>query len=96
LQSEQPLLARYLQGLTDRSRSRAVRPPQPRRALKRLLEMQRTYPHAAFITALQQALRFGLFDLQRLEALILKHVSGEFFALDAEQQDEDEEPETEK
>jgi hypothetical protein len=28
-------------------------------------------------------LRFGLFDLQRLETLILKHVAGDFFNLES-------------
>jgi hypothetical protein len=33
-------------------------------------------------------LRFGLFDLQRQETLILKHVAGDFFNLESER-DED-------
>ncbi len=82
LRAAHPLLDRYVSELTDRDRSGATRPAQPRRALKRLLEIKRTYPHEAFLAALEQALRFGLFDLGRLEALVLKYVSGEFFALD--------------
>ncbi len=53
------------------------------RPLRRLLELQRTYPGAPFLAALEQALQFGLFDLGRVEALILKHVAGDFFNLDA-------------
>ena len=56
--------------------------------LRRLLEMKRTYPSAPFLAAVEQALRFGLFDLGRLEALILKQVAGEFFNLDAEAPDD--------
>jgi hypothetical protein len=53
------------------------------RALRRLLELKRTYPAGPFLAAVDQALRFGLFDLQRLETLILKHVAGDFFNLES-------------
>jgi len=49
--------------------------------LRRLLQIQQTYPAEPFVTALEQALRFNLFDLGRLERLVLKHVAGDFFAL---------------
>ena len=54
-----------------------------RRALRRLIGLKRTYPSGPFIAAIEQALQYGLFDLGRLEALILKQVAGDFFALDA-------------
>jgi hypothetical protein len=54
------------------------------RALHRLLELKWTYPSGPFPAAIDQALRFGLFDLGRLEALILKHVAGDFFNLDSD------------
>jgi transposase len=82
LRAAHPLLDQYVTELMRRDRGGATRPTQPRRALKRLLELKRTYPHEAFLAALEQALHFGLFDLGRLEALVLKYVSGEFFALD--------------
>ena len=44
--------------------------------------MKRTYPAGPFIAAVEQALTYGLFDLGRLEALILKEIAGDFFALD--------------
>ena len=56
---------------------------QGRRRLRRLQELQRTYPAAPFQAAIRQALAFGLFDMARLEALILKQVAGDFFALEA-------------
>jgi hypothetical protein len=34
-------------------------------------------------------LKYGLFDLNRLETLVLRHVAGDFFALDDETQDDD-------
>jgi hypothetical protein len=33
-------------------------------------------------------LKYGLFDLNRLETLVLRHVAGDFFALDDETQDD--------
>ena len=47
--------------------------------LKRLLQFQRTYPPDPFLSAVAQALTYGLYDLTRLESLILEQVRGEFF-----------------
>ena len=49
--------------------------------LKRLLQLQRTYPSEPFLAAVAQALAYGLYDLTRLESLILKQVRGAFFQL---------------
>ena len=57
-------------------------------ALRRQIEMRRTYPPGPFIAAIEQALRYGLFDLTRLEDLILKQVGGDFFALKAGENDD--------
>jgi len=77
LRGYHPNLDRYAAALKQRSRSRGIR------ALRRLLELKRTYPAAPFLAAVDQAMRFGLFDLARLETLILKHVAGDFFNLNA-------------
>jgi hypothetical protein len=50
--------------------------------LRRLLELKRTYPAEPFLAAIEQALHYGLFDLRRLERLILERVAGDFFDLD--------------
>jgi hypothetical protein len=50
--------------------------------------MKRTYPAGPFIAAIEQALHYGLFDLGRLEDLILKHVAGDFFALNTRKDDD--------
>jgi transposase len=76
LLADHPALERYAAALKSRTPGRGLR------ALKRLVELKRTYPPAPFLAAVEQALHFGLFDLGRLEALILKQVAGEFFALD--------------
>ena len=76
LAGDHPSLARYAEGLRQRSNGWG------RRALVRLLEIKRTYPSAPFIAAVEQALHYGMFDLGRLEALVLERVAGDFFALE--------------
>lgn len=71
--ADDPLLARYVAALRQRH-------PDVRR-LQRLQALQRTYPPAPFRAALEQALQYGLFDLARVERLILKSVAGDFFSL---------------
>jgi hypothetical protein len=51
------------------------------RKLQQLLELQRTYPRDAFEKAIEQALHYGLYDLSRLENLILTFICGDFFNL---------------
>ncbi len=77
LLQEHPQLEAYARALKQRGHGRGVR------ALKRLVELQRTYPRQAFEAAVKQAAHYGLYDLGRLERLILQKVAGEFFALDA-------------
>jgi transposase len=77
LAGHHPSLERYAAALKQRAHGRGVR------ALRRLLELKRTYPSAPFLAAVEQPLQFGLFDLGRLERLILKQVIGDFFTLDA-------------
>ena len=74
-------LDQFVGELKKRSGGRAVR------SLRRLLDLKRTYPPEAFEKALVQALRYGLYDLSRLERLILSQVAGDFFTIE-----EDEEP----
>jgi transposase len=81
LRGHHPSLDRYVTALRQRGNGWG------RRALRRLIGMKRTYPAGPFIAAIEQALQYGMFDLGRLEALILKQVAGEFFALDAEDDD---------
>jgi transposase len=82
LRGEAPVLEHYAAALKQHS------PRQSVRQLRRLLEMKRTYPTAPFLAALEQALQFGLFDLGRLENLVLKHVAGDFFNLDTHSDDD--------
>jgi hypothetical protein len=82
LRGDHPTLERYAAALKQRAHGRGVR------ALRRLLELKRTYPTGPFLAAVDQALHFGLFDLQRVETLILKHVAGDFFNLNNEKDDD--------
>ena len=77
LRAQHPTLDRYVAALTAGQPGRAVR------VLRRLLQIQRTYPAEPFLAAVEQALKFGLLDLSRLERLVLRHVAGDFFALDS-------------
>jgi hypothetical protein len=77
LRGDHESLARYAAALKQRTHGRGSR------ALRRLLEMKRTYPSQPFLAAITEALHFGLFDLARLETLILRRVAGDFFDLGA-------------
>jgi transposase len=56
------------------------------RVLDRLLHLKRTYPQDAFIAAITRAHTYGLYDLSRLEELILKHIAGDFFNLSTDKE----------
>jgi hypothetical protein len=79
---EHPALDRYVAALGAHLHGRGTR------ALNRLLQLKRSYPPQPFLAAVEQALKYGLFDLSRLETLVLRHVAGDFFALDDETQDD--------
>lgn len=78
LSGQDPLLDQYVATLKQRAPGRGLG------KLRRLLELKRTYPSEPFLAAVAQALQYGLFDLTRLERLILERVAGDFFALDDE------------
>ena len=82
LTGHHPSLERYAAAIKQRARGRGTH------ALRRLLELKRSYPSAPFMAAVEQALQFGMFDLGRLERLILKWVIGDFFVLDTEADDD--------
>ena len=75
LRDDSPELKAYVRALKQRGQGRSLR------ALRRLLDFQRTYPKEAFLAAVRQAAHYGLYDLGRLEKLILHQVAGNFFAL---------------
>ena len=78
LSGQAPVLDRYVAALKKRAPGRGVG------KLRRLLALKRTYPAQPFLAAITLALQYGLFDLNRLERLILERVSGDFFDLDGD------------
>jgi transposase len=87
----EPLLAPYAAGLRQRAHGRGVR------ELQRLLRLLREYPRESLLAAVREAQHYGLYDLDRLERLILRHIARDYFVLpepEPEPEDEDEdEPE---
>jgi transposase len=74
LRAELPNLSDYLTGL----RKRAPR-GQSIACLRRLRRMIRDYPRAPLLRALGDAAHYGLYDLDRVERMVLKNVQGDFF-----------------
>jgi hypothetical protein len=79
----EPRVASYLKVLKQHIGDR-------RAPLRRLLSMLQEYPREAFLSALAQAERYRLLDLDRLEKMILRQIADEYFvlALEAESSDE--------
>ena len=57
--------------------------------MRKLLDLKRTYPPEVFEKAMVEALRYGLYNLTRLEQMILSQVQGDFFNIDEDQGDEE-------
>ena len=71
-----PEIADYLASVKQHSRKLVVL------ALRQLLRLVREYPREPFLAAVQEAARYGLYDLDRLERMILRRVQRDFFRLD--------------
>src|SRR6266436_1390850 len=50
-------------------------------ALRQLLRLLKEYPRQPFLAAVQQATQYGLYDLDRLERMILRRVAQDYFLL---------------
>jgi hypothetical protein len=79
-----PELAEYVAGLKQRSRKIITL------ALRQLLRFVREYPREPLLAAVGEAARYGLYDLDRLERMILRRVTREYFLLNDEGPQEDE------
>ncbi len=71
-----PELADYVAAVKQRSRK------LPGVALRQLLRLVREYPREPLLAAVREAARYGLYDLDRLERMILRRVAREYFLLD--------------
>jgi hypothetical protein len=70
-----PEIADYLTALKQRTRKVLTL------ALRQLLRLVREYPRQPLLSAVQEAARYGLYDLDRLERMILRRVAREYFLL---------------
>jgi hypothetical protein len=77
-----PELAEYVAGLKQRSRKGITL------ALRQLLRFVREYPRQPLLAAAREASHYGLYDLDRLERMILRRVTREYFLLDGPQEDD--------
>ncbi len=81
--SAAPELAEYVASLKQRGRKVVTL------ALRQLLRFVREYPREPLLGAVQEAVRYGLYDLDRLERMILKRVTREYFLLDGGPEEDD-------
>jgi hypothetical protein len=58
-------------------------------ALRQLLRLLRDYPREPFLAAVREAARYGLYDLDRLERMILRRVARDYFLLDTDSDSHD-------
>jgi hypothetical protein len=72
-----PELAAYLADLKRRGRSPL------RLALRRLLRLVREYPRDPLRAAVGEAHHYGLYDLERVESIVLSRLADEYFRLDS-------------
>lgn len=75
LKGENQILDSYVAELKKRSHGRGVA------RFRKLLGIKRTYPEDAFMAGIRQAGKYGLYDLTRLEKIIISFIAGEFFDL---------------
>ena len=79
-----PELADYVAGLKRHGRRQITL------ALRQLLRMGREYPREAFLSAVREAAHYGLYDLDRLERMVLRRIGSQYFLLPDQGDDDDE------
>src|SRR5262249_38359568 len=70
-----PEIADYVTAVKQRGRK------VPGLALRQLLRLGRGHPRGTLVAAVREAARYGLYDLDRLERMILRRVAREYFLL---------------
>jgi transposase len=78
-----PEMAEYVAALKQRGRKVLTL------ALRQLLRLVREYPRQPLLAAVREAARYGLYDLDRLERMILRRVGREYFLLEDGKQSDD-------
>ena len=84
-----PELAGYVAGLKRHLSGRGTL------GLRRLLALVRDYPREPLLAAVRTADHYGLYDLNRLERLVLRQIASDYFVLGAERPDPDDEDDDE-
>lgn len=74
LASAEPAVAAYAAGLKQRGTSRWTV------ALRRLWQMWRDYPRRPLLAAIEEATHYGLYDVDRLERMVLRRIGRDYFA----------------
>jgi hypothetical protein len=80
---QEPRLASYVAALREKAYGRGTKP------LRRLLSLLRDYPREPLLAAVASAEQYRLFDLDRLERMVLKQIAHDYFVLPVERGDED-------
>jgi transposase len=80
-----PDLADYVAAVKKRCKK------QTTLALRHLLRMVREYPRKPLLAAVREAAHYGLYDLDRVERMVLRRIANEYFLLDYDQGDGDDE-----
>jgi len=70
-----PEIAAYVAAVKEKGRK------VPAIALRQLLRLLQEYPREPFLAAVSEAARYGLYDLERLERMILRRVARDYFLL---------------
>ncbi len=75
LKKAAPELEAYIRLLKRHGRKRITL------ALRQLLRMVREYPREALVSAIREASHYGLYDLDRVERMILRRIADDYFLL---------------
>ena len=73
-----PEIADYVEELGKHGKGYAPR------LFRRLLQMVRDYPREPLLLAIAEAARYGLYDLERVERMVLRRIGEDFFYLSGE------------
>ena len=71
----EPALAGYIAAFRSRHPGRVLH------MLRKLQVMVRDYPRAPLLAAIRTAQEYGLFDLERLDRMVLRHIGRDYFVL---------------
>lgn len=88
LREVSPVLGKLVDRLRKRYGGQALR------KVRRLRRMYLEYPTQELIAAIDEALRFDLYDIERIDRMVLRRIRGDFFQLPLAPTDSDDEPRT--